>query len=106
MVHSWGGCPTWQLSRFLLGLSPRFEVGARHFALALHVGTTLPACKGTVPGGPDGGAVAVSWDRAEGDAVNLTVTVASAIHVLGWPGSPGWVELGAGSHAVEVQGVQ
>ena len=39
-------------------------------------------------------------------AASSTVTVASAIHVLGWPGSPGWVELGAGSHAVEVHGVQ
>lgn len=25
--HQWSGCPTWQLSRYVLGLSPRFDVG-------------------------------------------------------------------------------
>ena len=41
-LHSWGGCPTWQLSRFLLGLAP-FDVGSRH-APEIHAGATLPAC--------------------------------------------------------------
>ena len=89
--------------------SPRFEMGPRHFALDLHVGTTCPACKGAVPA-RSGGAIVVSWERVQhldsDAAVTLTLAVTSAVHVLGWPGSPGWVELGAGSDAVEVQGVQ
>ena len=79
----------------LLGLSPRFEIGPRHFELSLHVGTTLPACSGTVPA-RSGAVIEVSWERAQhepSDAVMLTVTVTSAIHVLGWPGGSGWVEL-------------
>ena len=27
VVHSWGGCPTWQMSKFLLGLCPRADAG-------------------------------------------------------------------------------
>jgi hypothetical protein len=61
-VHSWGGCPTWQLSRYCLGLAPRFDVGQRHFALDLHVGTVLPGCNGTVPA-RDGHPVSVTWIR-------------------------------------------
>ena len=46
-VHSWGGCPTWQLSQFALGLSPRFDVAPRHFDLSLHVGQgVLGSCRG------------------------------------------------------------
>lgn len=56
MVHSWGGCPTWQLSKYFLGLTPRFDVGPRHFDLSLHVGAGS--------GGGGGGAAGV--DDAEG----------------------------------------
>ena len=100
-MHSWGGCPTWQLSRFLLGLSPRFDVGERHFALELHAGAALPACSGTVPArvGP---AVGVSWTRVSASQLQLTLTVdATPIWILGWPAptsAGGWVQLCVGSH--------
>lgn len=96
-VHSWGGCPTWQLSHFCLGLAPRFDIGPRHFTLALHVGTMLLGASGTVPA-RDGAAIDVSWKR-DAAQIHLTLTVDSTTHVLGWPKDmKTWVELGAGKH--------
>ena len=42
-VHSWSGCPTWQLSVYTLGLSPRYDVGPRHFDLRLYTAASLGA---------------------------------------------------------------
>lgn len=91
-VHSWGGCPTWQMSQYWLGLSPRLDVGARHFELALHVGNELPACSGKVPS-RDGDAVEVSWTRVAG-GVKYSLALSSPTYILGWPTAPkSWVEL-------------
>lgn len=100
VIHSWGGCPTWQLSQYGLGLSPRFDVGPRHFDLSLHVGqSVLTSCAGVVPArgsGGDGGPVKVSWQRSssggskETNGVELTLTVSAAVLVQGWPGTQGW----------------
>lgn len=46
--HQWGGCPTWQLSRHLLGLQSRFDRGDHHYDVALHTGSH-PAAEGTLP---------------------------------------------------------
>jgi len=102
-VHSWGGCPTWQLSRFCLGLAPRFELGARYFEVDLHVGSSAAAglggARGNVPA-RDGDAVAVSWARVPATPsypagqVKYTLAVKAAIFVLGWPTSPTtWVKI-------------
>ena len=48
VVHSWSSCPTWQLSKFCLGLTPRYDVGAHHFDFRLHVGRSIGPCSGTV----------------------------------------------------------
>lgn len=31
--HEWSGCPTWQLTKFVLGLNPRFDLGPNVFEL-------------------------------------------------------------------------
>lgn len=36
--HQWSGCPTWQLSRYLSGLHPRFDLGINVFDFNLHHG--------------------------------------------------------------------
>lgn len=59
--HQWSACPTWQMSRYLLGLQPRFDRGARHYAAVLQPGS-LPRASGTLPI-PGGGAIRVSWTR-------------------------------------------
>ena len=104
VVHSWGGCPTWQMTRFLLGLKPRFDVGARHFDLDLRVGAELPGCTGAVPA-RGGGAIGVAWKRGGGGGavaaapgqLQLTLTIGeSACFVRGWPGATApdaWTEL-------------
>jgi len=60
--HQWSGCPTWQLSRFVLGLDPRFDLAPMNFALNLQPGG-LPRAKGRVllPGGQ--GVMQVHWSR-------------------------------------------
>jgi hypothetical protein len=58
--HQWSGCPTWQLSRFVLGLDPRFDLGPLNFALNLHSGG-LAQAEGAVPLPGAQGAIQVHW---------------------------------------------
>ena len=105
VVHSWGGCPTWQMTRFLLGLQPRFDVGPRHFDLDLHVGTELSGCTGSVPA-RGGGTIDVAWKRsgavacsgaAAAGQLQLTLTIGdTSCFIRGWPGATAtdaWTEL-------------
>lgn len=52
--HEWSGCPTWQLSVYVLGLRRRFDLGKNHFEFcAVHTGIreaegTIPAADGVV----------------------------------------------------------
>lgn len=65
--HQWGGCPTWQLSRWLLGLTPRFDLGDHHYELTLATGTlTQTAGTRPLPGRDD--AISVAWRK---DAAGL-----------------------------------
>lgn len=61
--HEWSGCPTWQLTRFVLGLDARFDRGPLHYALNLRPGS-LPAAKGTIPLPNGRGVIKVRWSRA------------------------------------------
>lgn len=67
--HQWSGCPTWQLSRYLLGLHPRFDLGAAHFDFRLESGS-LPHAAGRLPH-PAGGWIDIDWKRS-GTAVEYT----------------------------------
>jgi len=60
--HQWSGGPTWQLSRWLLGLTPRFDRGLLHYDLSLATGS-LPAAKGThpIPGREE--VITISWHK-------------------------------------------
>lgn len=61
--HQWACCPTWQLSRYGLGLHPRFDLGTRNYALNLNPGT-LNGARGNVPvSRGNGKPVEVSWQR-------------------------------------------
>ena len=63
--HQWSGCPTWQLSRYLLGLHPRFDLGVAHFDFRLEPGS-LPHASGRLPH-PQGGWIEVCWHRHEAE---------------------------------------
>jgi len=60
--HQWSGAPTWQLSRYVLGLQPRLDLGAFHYVLRLRPGS-LRQAEGGLPL-PDGsGTIRVRWTR-------------------------------------------
>jgi alpha-L-rhamnosidase len=63
--HQWAGCPTWQLSRYLLGLQPRFDLGTMHFDLSLATGS-LPAAQGTCPIAGRDEVITISWTKRAG----------------------------------------
>ncbi|MEY3774421.1 MAG: hypothetical protein RLZZ129_1201 [Verrucomicrobiota bacterium] len=73
--HQWSGCPTWQLSRHLLGLRPRFDRGAMHYDLRLATGS-LPAAEGTLPIPGRDEVIAVSWHK---DATGLHYRLQSPV---------------------------
>ena len=79
--HQWSGCPTWQLSRYALGLHPRFDLGEGHFDLNLQPGS-LPSARGRIPN-PSGKPISIEWTR-EGDKIAYTLTVSEpiTIHVV------------------------
>ena len=52
--HQWSGCPTWQLSRYLLGINLRQDIGPRVLEFK-PIGTHLESVNGHVPV-PSGGA--------------------------------------------------
>lgn len=59
--HQWSGCPTWQMSRYLLGLHPRLDRGAADFDLRIEPGS-LERASGTLPH-PGGGWIRIEWER-------------------------------------------
>ena len=76
--HQWAGCPTWQLSRYLLGLQPRFDLGAGHFAVSLATGS-LSSVAGAVPIAGQDGVIQVSWTK---DASGLRYTLETPIPLV------------------------
>lgn len=59
--HQWAGCPTWQLSRYVLGLRPRFDLGQRTFEFDSRP-CSLESADGVVPV-PGGDPVHVHYRR-------------------------------------------
>jgi hypothetical protein len=94
--HQWAGCPTWQLSRYLSGLHPRYDLGARHFEWRFSPGE-LHDAEVRVPL-PDGSVVTVQWER-EGDSIDLRCKTPAPIVVHFPPGS-----LGPEESVVEIDG--
>ncbi len=59
--HQWAGCPTWQLSRYLLGLHARFDLGHNHFSWNFQPGS-IRSARGALPLAD--GVIAVEWERS------------------------------------------
>jgi hypothetical protein len=75
--HQWSACPSWQLSRYVLGLHPRYDRGADHFDLALRPGR-LKRSRGRVP--MKDGCIEIDWERA-GSQLKYRMTPPREIHV-------------------------
>ncbi|MCX5769336.1 MAG: hypothetical protein NTZ09_03560, partial [Candidatus Hydrogenedentes bacterium] len=69
--HQWAGCPTWQLSRYALGLQPRFDIAPDHYKFNLLPGR-LEEASGAIPT-PDGGTIAVRWHRVDKNQINCEI---------------------------------
>lgn len=76
--HQWAGCPTWQLSRFVLGLTPRFDLGTNRFDLNLQTGS-LDHAEGDIPL-PGNQLVHVKWKK-KGDRINYEILTPEAITI-------------------------
>jgi hypothetical protein len=73
--HQWAGCPTWQLSRALLGLHPRFDVGVMHFDVRLATGS-LKKVSGNVPVAGTDHIIKVAWTK---DTAGLHYTLETPV---------------------------
>jgi hypothetical protein len=78
--HQWAGCPTWQMSRYLLGLQPRYDFGEKHFAFVLNPGS-LKNSLGSMPISSGAGVIKVKWTReADGLHYHLETPVPIYLH--------------------------
>lgn len=81
--HQWSGCPTWILSRYVLGLHPRFDLGENHYLLNLETGS-LDSAEGIVPISCTDETISVSWRRTdEGIRYRLETTTPIWLHLSG-----------------------
>jgi alpha-L-rhamnosidase len=63
--HAWSGCPTWQLSRYTLGLLPDITQGEDHYRLHFQPGS-LSHASGVVPLlTPIGGLIEMEWNQVD-----------------------------------------
>lgn len=78
--HQWSGCPTWILSRYVLGLRPRMDLGPETFVLAPYP-CGLEATEGAVPL-CNGGSISIAWKNEGGGLLELRLSSSSAIRLL------------------------
>ncbi len=81
--HQWAGCPTWQLTRYALGLTPRFDLGPNCFEWTLNPGS-LSHASGRVPlpGRDDGLTIGVEWSATPDGIMPFTAETPLAITLL------------------------
>ena len=79
--HQWAGCPTWQLSRYILGLQKRYDLGAHHFSFSLFPGS-LKEAEGNIPLPGAEGVISIKWSRkADGIHFSLITPVPIFLHI-------------------------
>ena len=83
--HQWSGCPTWILSRYVLGLNPRFDLGNDHYEMRFEPGG-LDRASGTIPVPYSDNTVSVSW-RKTNEGIDYELKTSSPI-VLHLPAGP------------------
>lgn len=76
--HEWSGCPTWQLTHFILGIRPRFDLGEDRFEFASTPGK-LKRASGSYPLASRG-SVHVSWERKQ-NGLHIRVKSPRSIHM-------------------------
>lgn len=82
--HAWSTAPTWQLSKYALGLSPAFDEGQDCYRFTWQP-SSLSAVSGLLPT-PWGKPIRVKWRRT-GSAVRFRVQTERRIQILNGPGA-------------------
>ncbi len=77
--HEWSGCPTWQLSRYVLGLRPRLDLNPNTYELSIHPGA-LAQVSGRVPL-PSGKSIEVGW-TVKSDGIHVRIRTPEPLVVL------------------------
>lgn len=78
--HEWSGCPTWQMSRFVLGVQPRFDLGKNTFQVNVQP-SGLKRASGRVPLA-SGQTAELTWTRS-GRNVRVQVRSPEPLTILG-----------------------
>ena len=84
--HVWASHPTALLSKYVLGLSPRFGEGQNHFTLQLAVGG-LGKAAGRVPLTNSSGEVEITWERKSLDQITYRLKTPAEISLRFGPGA-------------------
>jgi hypothetical protein len=74
--HGWAGCPTWQLSGYVLGLHHANEIGDNTFEFIFHRGY-LDNAEGRIPL-PGGKTIDISWEEK---GSNVEYSVSSPVEI-------------------------
>lgn len=77
--HQWAGCPTWQLSRYVLGLRTRYDLGDHHFALSLFPGD-LNFAEGKIPMPGEGKEIKIQWEK-KSDGIHYEMQTPTMIYL-------------------------
>jgi alpha-L-rhamnosidase len=85
--HQWAGCPTWQLSRYGLGLRPRWDRGEGCYDFCLRPGD-LCGAKGKLPVIGCSATIMIEWKRV-GAKIHYKIITPRPIQVLGVPDQTG-----------------
>lgn len=78
--HAWSGAPTWQLSRYTLGLQPDERAGAGHYLLGMRPGG-LSRAEGTVPLLHAAGVAEVRWRAMPDGSILQELTTGQALRI-------------------------
>lgn len=60
--HQWSACPTWQLSRWILGVKPHFDLGIDTYSFDIRTGS-LTQAEGRIPYHNHTGAMHIKWNK-------------------------------------------
>lgn len=79
LCHEWSGCPTWQLTTYVLGLRPRFDQGTNVFEFDARPGR-VKRVEGSYPL-PSGGHLGVAW-KAVGNSIEVTFEATEQVEIV------------------------
>jgi hypothetical protein len=89
--HQWSGCPTWQLSRYSLGLTPNALHAPHHYEFSLFPGD-LQKVEGRLPIPGTGEVLTIQWERLEGE-IHYQLSTPLPITIAGIPGHEGTLQV-------------